>query len=41
MPDYSGTVRTQSLTGGQGSITHIDQRIEASGVQQDACFPRG
>lgn len=41
MPDYSGTLTTQSLPGGQGSITHIDQRVEASGVQQDACFARG
>ena len=41
MPDYTGNPITQSLTGGQGSLTYIDQRIEASGVEQQACLTRG
>jgi hypothetical protein len=41
MPDYLGNPVPQSLTGGVGSITHIDQRIEADGVEQQACFSRG
>lgn len=41
MPDYLGNPVTQSLTGGQGSLMYIDQRIVADGVEQQACFSRG
>lgn len=41
MPDFFGNPITQSLTGGQGSLTSIDQRIEADGIEQQACFTRG
>jgi hypothetical protein len=40
MPDYFGKTMTLSLTGGQGSLTNIDQRIEAEGVLQPACMIR-
>ena len=40
MPDYFGNPMTLSLTGGQGALTYIDQRIEAQGVLQQACLIR-
>ena len=41
MPDYLGNPMTQSLAGGQGSLTYINQKIEADGVEQQACLIRG
>ena len=41
MPDYLGNPMTQSLTGGLGSLTQINQKIEADAVEQQACLIRG
>ena len=41
MPDYIGNPVTLSLTGGFGSLTHVDQRVQANGVLQQACLIRG
>jgi hypothetical protein len=40
MPDSLGNPTTISLTGGLGSLTNIDQRIDAKGVNQQACTVR-
>ena len=40
MPDYFGNPLTLSLAGGFGSLTHVDQRVQANGVLQQACVIR-
>jgi hypothetical protein len=39
-PDSLGNPTTISLSGGQGSLVNIDQRIQAEGVDQQACMTR-
>jgi hypothetical protein len=41
MPDDLGNPVTLPLTGGFGSLTQVDQRIQANGVLQQACEIRG
>jgi hypothetical protein len=41
MPDNLGNPMTQSLAGGLGSLTYINQKIEADRVEQQACLTRG
>ena len=40
MPDNLGNPTSISLTGGLGSLTNTDQKIDASGVNQQACTTR-
>jgi hypothetical protein len=41
LPDDLGNPTTISLTGGLGSLINIDQRIDAKGVNQQACMVHG
>lgn len=40
MPDFFGNPQTQTLTDGFGSLTQVDQRIQANGVLPQACLIR-
>jgi len=40
MPDYFGNPVTLSLAGGFGSLTNVDQSVQANGVLQQACVIR-